>query len=75
MHLRILLALASLLLTSAGAAPEPNPTAPDPSTPMQDCNRNGIEDSVDIAFGSSADADEDGVPDECEDRCSPCSGL
>lgn len=35
-----------------------------------DCNRNGIEDSIDIALGSSADADGDGVPDECEDAAS-----
>ena len=32
-----------------------------------DCNNNGIEDSVDIATGTSADANLDGVPDECQD--------
>jgi hypothetical protein len=31
-----------------------------------DCNLNGILDSVDIAFGVSKDANENGVPDECE---------
>lgn len=34
--------------------------------PGQDCNRNGIEDSVDIAFGTSSDVNGNGVPDECE---------
>ena len=33
-----------------------------------DCNENGIEDSIDIALGSSSDVDLDGIPDECEDR-------
>ena len=31
-----------------------------------DCNANGIDDAVDIAIGSSSDADLDGVPDECQ---------
>jgi hypothetical protein len=31
-----------------------------------DCNGNGIEDAVDIAVGSSADVNGNGVPDECE---------
>ncbi|MCE9596201.1 MAG: hypothetical protein K8S98_18580 [Planctomycetes bacterium] len=31
-----------------------------------DCNRNGVEDAVDIALGSSADLDANGVPDECQ---------
>ncbi|MEO0630623.1 MAG: hypothetical protein AAFY46_07825, partial [Planctomycetota bacterium] len=30
-----------------------------------DCNSNGIPDSCDIAAGSSADQDGDGIPDEC----------
>lgn len=30
-----------------------------------DCNGNGIEDSVDIAVGRSADMNQDGIPDEC----------
>jgi len=34
-------------------------------TTAPDCNVNGIDDAVDIAAGTSADADEDGVPDEC----------
>lgn len=33
----------------------------------QDCNGNGIEDSVDISFGSSSDENANGVPDECEE--------
>jgi hypothetical protein len=32
----------------------------------QDCNGNGQEDEVDIAFGVSADGNGDGVPDECQ---------
>ena len=34
--------------------------------PWYDCNENGVEDSVDIATGSSADANMNGIPDECE---------
>jgi hypothetical protein len=30
-----------------------------------DCNGNGVNDGCDIASGFSADADQDGVPDEC----------
>lgn len=33
-----------------------------------DCNANGVEDAVDIALGTSADVDRNGVPDECEAR-------
>src|SRR6185295_4955821 len=33
---------------------------------VYDCNHNGIEDSVDIAVGSSMDANNNGIPDECE---------
>jgi hypothetical protein len=32
-----------------------------------DCNRNSIEDSIDIASGTSSDLDANGTPDECED--------
>lgn len=34
--------------------------------PVYDCNANGVEDSVDIAKGSSPDANGNGIPDECE---------
>jgi hypothetical protein len=37
-----------------------------PLMPLADCNRNGIEDSVDIVYGSSSDVDRNGIPDECE---------
>jgi hypothetical protein len=42
-----------------------------------DCNQNGIEDSVDIALGSSVDSNRNGIPDECEEDLSPqrFSGL
>ncbi len=36
--------------------------------PIFDCNENGIEDSADIAFGSSQDTNFNGIPDECEDK-------
>lgn len=32
-----------------------------------DCNRNGVDDADDVAGGSSADTNGNGVPDECED--------
>lgn len=35
-------------------------------TPLLDCNNNGVEDAVDIAFGTSSDANDNGVPDDCE---------
>jgi hypothetical protein len=31
-----------------------------------DCNRNGIEDSVEIANGMSSDCNTNQIPDECE---------
>src|SRR5438093_7058484 len=34
--------------------------------PASDCNKNGIEDNVDIEQGQSLDCNSDGVPDECE---------
>jgi hypothetical protein len=34
---------------------------------VRDCNGNGIADAADIANGTSADTDGNGVPDECED--------
>ncbi|MFN0009506.1 MAG: hypothetical protein ACKVXR_16530 [Planctomycetota bacterium] len=34
--------------------------------PVYDCNGNGVEDSVDIAKGSSPDANGNSIPDECE---------
>jgi len=47
--------------------------------PVFDCNNNGVEDSVDIAQGSSSDANNNGIPDECERRwqryCMCGSGL
>ncbi len=35
-------------------------------TEPPDCNANGVDDATDIADESSADAGEDGVPDECQ---------
>lgn len=31
-----------------------------------DCNRNSVEDCVDIAVGASTDTNNDGIPDECQ---------
>lgn len=31
-----------------------------------DCNRNAVDDTVDLAAGTSVDDDESGIPDECE---------
>jgi hypothetical protein len=31
-----------------------------------DCNHNGIDDSIDIANGTSQDVNHDGIPDECQ---------
>jgi len=32
----------------------------------RDCNGNGVDDSVDIAIGTSGDLDQNGIPDECQ---------
>ena len=32
----------------------------------EDCNRNGVEDGIDINAQTSLDCDADGVPDECQ---------
>ncbi|MCK4659874.1 MAG: SUMF1/EgtB/PvdO family nonheme iron enzyme, partial [Phycisphaerae bacterium] len=37
-----------------------------PVDPEVDCNSNGIEDSTDIAMGTSLDCQPNGIPDECE---------
>ncbi len=33
---------------------------------MPDCNDNGVDDFIDVNFGGSEDANENGIPDECE---------
>ncbi|MCK4660093.1 MAG: hypothetical protein KAV82_11280 [Phycisphaerae bacterium] len=38
-----------------------------------DCNKNGIEDDLDIAGGTSQDCNDNGIPDEC-DLCHPEDG-
>lgn len=45
-------------------------TVTDPSCLVFDCNQNGIADAIDIAGGTSADSNANGIPDECED----CNG-
>ena len=37
---------------------------------IEDCNGNGVDDTIDINEGDSADVNSNGVPDECED----CNG-
>ena len=37
-----------------------------PDVRAADCNSNGIEDSADLAAGTSADCNATGIPDECE---------
>ncbi len=47
-----------------------------PRLPVLDCNGNGIEDSLDIAFGGSSDINGNRVPDECELFATPyCFGI
>lgn len=48
------------LLAILGGGPEA------PSSLLEDCNRNGVEDYVDIGFGTSSDENRDGIPDECQ---------
>ena len=36
---------------------------------MEDCNDNGVNDTCDIANGTSEDANGDGIPDECDPAC------
>jgi hypothetical protein len=57
-------ALASL--TSLAARPPAAAPREVRAAPMYDCNDNGVEDAVDIAIGSSIDANRDGIPDECQ---------
>lgn len=68
--MRILFQLSTLplwfLLQGFSRPPVAVPCPAEAPTPLADCNENGIEDAVDIAFGTSSDADENGVPDECE---------
>ncbi|MBG81448.1 MAG: hypothetical protein CMJ39_12170 [Phycisphaerae bacterium] len=37
---------------------------------INDCNDNDVDDQIDIAFGTSLDANMDGIPDDCQD----CNG-
>lgn len=43
---------------------------------IRDCNQNGIDDSIDIANGTSQDVNGDGIPDECQSFAAPyCNGT
>ena len=61
-----LTALLLLLSTALGPSSQPGWADGSGPGPQFDCNGNGIEDAVDIAFGTSSDVDQNGVPDECE---------
>jgi hypothetical protein len=45
-----------------------NPLIVELETSGVDCNGNDVDDLVDIALGTSLDANSNGVPDECEDH-------
>lgn len=77
----------ALVRDLVGAGPlnagPPARLAPDVPPPDFDCNGNNIEDATDIASGSAADCDGNGVPDSCEadsdgdgvaDACDICPG-
>lgn len=61
-----IVSIVSIVSTALGGLPGVAVPAPWASGPQFDCNGNGIEDAVDIAFGTSSDVDQNGVPDECE---------
>ncbi len=48
-----------------------NPTLAHVEVVNDDCNENQVEDGIDIALETSADNNEDGIPDECGACCSP----
>jgi hypothetical protein len=60
------IALLLALSTALGAPLAALERGPAPRPDVRDCNGNGIEDAVDIAFGTSSDVNQNGVPDECE---------
>ena len=64
--------LALMLCLTCSASPVAGASRhQEPAPPLHDCNANGVEDAVDIARGTSCDADLDGVPDECQERRPP----
>ncbi len=58
----IFAATAVVALFSTRSFASPNPA-------LLDCNNNGIDDSFDIASGTSEDCNADGVPDSCDPDC------
>ena len=53
-------------LSASRTSPSSAPPVLLPGFIGEDCNGNGILDSIDIAFGNSADCQSDGIPDECQ---------
>ncbi|MCB9913583.1 MAG: hypothetical protein H6828_00370 [Planctomycetes bacterium] len=61
--------LSALVLALAACHNPPTGATHAPvGAPSFDCNRNGVEDAIDVCIGASADLDQDGIPDECEAR-------
>ena len=60
-HNRLILKLILALLTAAVSLSNACGSAL-----AVDCNRNGVDDQVDISGAASADCNENGIPDECE---------
>ena len=63
--------------SATGASPsEGTQNAPEvvPAPPLFDCNGNGVEDSVDIAVGTSSDANWNAIPDEWKVFCRSGTG-
>ena len=62
---------ATLTLFRTGSPATVNAATVGPAMGPQDCQPNGVEDSEDIANGTSQDCNNDGVPDECQ-SFAPC---
>lgn len=68
--LRLSIVVLASALALGARAPERRGEPP-PAAPLHDCNGNGVDDTVDIALGSSSDSNLDGVPDECQEPSRP----
>lgn len=69
----------SVIVSGTGVAVPPPPPPPPP--PGNDCNGNGVADAIDLSNGVSADCNANAIPDECEadadqdgvmDECDNC---
>ena len=67
-----------VLLTDEDGEMQPSISCAIHPLTFQDCNSNGQDDSLDIALGTSLDANSNGFPDECEagpQECPYCYGA